>query len=579
MKPVLDWIVDGAIGLSGVAFAAVAVTLALRFRRRFALNEINVHAGDLFGANPAYLPRRSSGPARPRVEPFVEQPPALKPSSAGELPHPAPTLAANPTAEPARGPVQTPTPALAERPRHALVCKGFGVAFGTRVILAEVDLTVADRQVVVLLGPGGTGKSTLLRSLAGVFAKSGTHRTWGEVVYRDAPLSQEDAPLLVRQRIELTRRSVLDGLTFHIPMEELSLEGRRAWAESYLERLGVPELSALLDRPFLDLGAADQRKIAILREAVGEPALLMIDEPTAELSEIEAAEVLALITLLGRRMAILVTLHNQKEARQIAQSVALLAGGRVQEQASPEEFFERSSNPVVRQFVLTGSCSVPAPDATRESLADDVPPPPPLPSAAMSAVSSAIISESVLQNGPPPAGWMHALPPRPAPRGRGPRGFTWIIEGWLAGMPLPGAVDDLDYDLDLLKRLGVTTLVSLTERSLDASVAAAHGIEVCALPIVDGRAPELADAQAVVARIRNDVEGGGAVAVQCSEGVGRTGSVLAACLIDGKDLSAAEALATLRSLKPSFVKTREQEAFLDAYEKARRLDDAGDTTT
>ncbi len=68
-----------------------------------------------------------------------------------------------------------------------LALRGFGVAFRERIILGDIDLEIPDRGVVVLLGPGGTGKSTLLRTIAGFNDANPSLRTWGEALFLGAP--------------------------------------------------------------------------------------------------------------------------------------------------------------------------------------------------------------------------------------------------------------------------------------------------------------------------------------------------------------------------------------------------------
>jgi len=453
-----------------------------------------------------------------------------------------------------------------------LICKGYGASFGAKVILAEVNLTVLPRGITVLVGPAGTGKSTLLRSLAGFFSKNGLFRSWGEALYKGAPLSAENAPGFVMQRIEMTQRSVLDSLVFHLRQPGQSSDGHRDKIASWLGEIGAPQIVEHFDRSFIDLEPALQRTVAILREAAANPSLLMIDEPTSGLSDEDASSVLQLIEALAQKMAVLVVLHNQKQIQRIARSVILLAGGRVQEQSETTAFFNHSQNEAVRQFVQSGSCALPAPDSQPDSLAEDVAPPPPLPVAAVDAIRLASEEQAEKETSAPVARpaehWLDALAIKPATNANGPQGFMWIIEGRLAGVSRPGAVNDMGYDLDLLKSVGVTTLITLTETNFPPGVLFLHGLENVHLAIPDGKAPTLEKAEFLLRRIRHLLEAGKVLAVHCLQGVGRTGTILAACLIDGKGLTAEEAITRLRALNPEFVKTEEQLAFLAAYEKA-----------
>jgi len=309
--------------------------------------------------------------------------------------------------------------------------------------------------------------------------------------------------------------------------------------------------------------------IAILREAAATPSLLMIDEPTSNLSDDDASLVLDLVARVAREMAVLVILHNQKQARRVGDEIILLAGGRVQKQSKTPEFF-RSQDQIVRQFVLTGSCALPAPDAPTQFLAPKIAPPPPLPEDALAAIREEARSRAasaLTENEARSAHWLDALPLKQVIGVKGPPGFAWIVEGWLAGVSRPGSVNDINYDLDLLKRMGLSVLVTLTETDLPQNLLRRHGLSNLHMPLPDGKAPSIETAASLARRMRDLLhEEGKAIAVHCLQGVGRTGTLLACCLIEGNGLTAREAVTRLRAINPEFVKTREQEAFLDAYE-------------
>ena len=473
---------------------------------------------------------------------------------------------------------------------EALSCRGFGVAFGAKVVLADVTLSLPSRGVTVLMGPSGTGKSTLLRSLAAIFVKNEIFGYWGDALYLGAPIAPKHAPAFVKQRIEMMQRSSLESLLYHLADENVSSEKQRAKIVAWLEVIEAKDIIQHLDQSFLDLDTVTQRKIAILREAASMPALLMIDEPTSGLNDQDASQILQLIEHVGRHMAVLLVLHNQKQARTIGQSVILLAGGRVQEHSATEHFFE-SQNAITRKFIETGSCAVPAPDARPETLSEDAPPPPPLPEAAVRSVENreveaaktdgataptvvSVIEPPAPEKPKPVLRWLDALPPKAPLDGPGTEGFYWVVEGRLAGAPRPGAVHDFGYELDLIKSAGVTTLITLTEANLPQSMLRLRSLENVHLPIPDGKAPTIERSLALLDRMQKLMESGRVLLVHCLQGVGRTGTILAACLIQGKGLSASEAISQLRKVNPEFVKTEEQEAFLTVFQKAVQMREA-----
>src|SRR5690554_2679635 len=94
-------------------------------------------------------------------------------------------------------------PDLGDTAPAVLSLRGFGIGFSEKTIVASVDLDIPDRQVTVLLGPSGTGKSTLLRTLGGYHDASPNLRTWGEASYLGAPITSEERPLLVGQNARM----------------------------------------------------------------------------------------------------------------------------------------------------------------------------------------------------------------------------------------------------------------------------------------------------------------------------------------------------------------------------------------
>jgi atypical dual specificity phosphatase len=146
-----------------------------------------------------------------------------------------------------------------------------------------------------------------------------------------------------------------------------------------------------------------------------------------------------------------------------------------------------------------------------------------------------------------------------------PLGFAWLEPGRIAGAPLPGAVNDIHHDLVALKRMGITMLITLTERDLPGDVLRQHGLANLHLPIYDHEVPTLAQIQMLLKRMEGLIQRGEVLAVHCLAGRGRTGVVLAAWWVRA-GLTAQEALRRVRLIDPRYVQNAEQETFLQSYE-------------
>ena len=413
----------------------------------------------------------------------------------------------------------------------------YGVAFGERVVLSAVNLQIPDRGVLVLLGPGGTGKSTLLRTIAGFNSANPSLRTWGKTEFAGAPLGNGERPVLVAQSARLMISTVFENLVHDLPERDtLTHLQQRDLAQRLLARAGLEALMDRLDDRVVKLPLAVQRHLAILRLTAAGPRMVCIDEPTTGLDARECEPLLQFIRRESARRAMLVVLHNQQQARALGGHTALLAGGVIQEFAASEKFFDSPDSPVAAEFIRNGNCSVPSPNARAEDLDEQTETPADLPAAATSYISDSF----------------------------GPRGFLWLKKGMLAGTPQPGIFFDLDYDLEALRRVGVTVLITLTERGMDTAALSRFGIRNLWSGFPDMAAPPIEQAVTLCEQIHDFLNSGEVVAVHCRAGLGRTGTILAAYLIwEGN--TAMDALETVRRVEPRWVQSEEQVNFLEEF--------------
>jgi atypical dual specificity phosphatase len=417
-----------------------------------------------------------------------------------------------------------------------LALREFGVAFGKHVVLADVSLDVPARGAFVLLGPAGAGKSTLLRTLAGLNEPQPAFRAWGAAEYAGAPLGRRPRPALVMQKARLLLDSVFENVVSALPQRsDLSRMQLRALAVRLLEAGGLGALSARLDEEVIGLRLEVQRRLAILRTAALGPALLCVDEPTADLDDAGAEAVLCLVSQQAEQRSVLFVTHHQGHARTVGGQAALLCGGRIVECRPTSALLDSPQTGEAQQFVRTGSCFAPSPGASRDDLAGNLPLRP-LPSGASLPVSAAL----------------------------GPRGFRWLKNGVLGGTPRPGIIDDVDDDLEALRRVGVEVLVTLEEDAFPVAQLAAHRLEGVHLPVHDMGVPP-ADVQRDLCRRLGRLQGDRRpVAVHCRAGLGRTGTCLA-CQLIWEGASPRAALDHVRQIEPRWVQSDVQVRFLNDF--------------
>jgi polar amino acid transport system ATP-binding protein len=239
-------------------------------------------------------------------------------------------------------------------PPPVLACRGVRKVFGHTPVLAGVDLAVAEHEVVALIGASGSGKSTLLRCVNlleplddGTIHLDGAHIT--------APGVNPDR---VRRRIGIVfqaynlfpHMSVLDNVVL-APARVHGRPPRQARAEAMelLARVGLADRA----REYPDrLSGGQQQRVAIVRAMITSPRLLLLDEVTSALDPELVGEVLTLIRDLKQTgMTMVLATHEMGFARQVADRVCFLDGGRVLESGPPEQVLGDPVEPRTRQFL------------------------------------------------------------------------------------------------------------------------------------------------------------------------------------------------------------------------------------
>jgi len=227
-------------------------------------------------------------------------------------------------------------------------------AYGRRVALAGVNLTVAAGETVVVMGPSGCGKSTLLRCI---------HRLipWdaGEIYFDGAPvgpMGTEEVRALRRQigfvfqHFNLIERlTVLDNVLLGLVLGGVPREEAVARARAALARVRLSAEEGL--RP-AQLSGGQRQRVAIARALALEPRLMLWDEPTAALDPILVSEVLDVMEDLARTRStgMLVVTHEVRFALRAADRVVLLEQGAVVDEGSPAQVFGSPRTPIARRY-------------------------------------------------------------------------------------------------------------------------------------------------------------------------------------------------------------------------------------
>ncbi|OIJ92591.1 spermidine/putrescine ABC transporter ATP-binding protein [Streptomyces sp. MUSC 14] len=226
--------------------------------------------------------------------------------------------------------------------------------FGFTVALDGLDLTVRPGEFLALLGPSGCGKTTALRMLAGFeHPDSGAVLVDGEDVTR-VPAHRRDAGMVFQSYSLFPHLNAVDNVAFGLRMRGVRAGERRSRAAELLELVGLGDKG---ERYPHQLSGGQQQRIALARALALRPRVLLLDEP---LSALDAKVRLSLreeIRRLQQELGIttLFVTHDQEEALSVADRVAVMRAGRLEQCAEPAELYGRPATAFVAEFVGTMS--------------------------------------------------------------------------------------------------------------------------------------------------------------------------------------------------------------------------------
>ncbi|MCF3961875.1 ABC transporter ATP-binding protein [Streptomyces fuscigenes] len=242
-----------------------------------------------------------------------------------------------------------PSPAAA----GALVeFRGLRRAFGPTVALDGLDLTARPGELLALLGPSGCGKTTALRVLAGFeHPDAGEVLVDGEDITR-VPANRRDAGMVFQSYSLFPHLSARDNVAFGLRVRKVSAAERRERAAELLDLVGLPEHG---DRFPHQMSGGQQQRVALARALALRPRVLLLDEPLSALDakvRLSLREEIRRLQLSLGITTVFVT-HDQEEALSMADRVAVLNAGRVEQCAPPSELYERPATAFVAEFVGT----------------------------------------------------------------------------------------------------------------------------------------------------------------------------------------------------------------------------------
>ena len=242
------------------------------------------------------------------------------------------------------------------KPVDKLVVENLHLQYGDNPILKGVSMTLNPGEVVALLGASGSGKTTLLRSVAGLEQPSRGRITIGDAVLYDSeavvdmPVEKRNLGLVFQSYALWPHRSVFDNVAYALRLRGIPGSEIEERVNQALTNLG---LGALAKRLPHQLSGGQQQRVAIARALVYNPPVVLMDEPLsnldAKLREEARAWLRELIVRLG--LSALVVTHDQTEAMAMSDKILLLNFGKIEQQGTPEDMYNRPQTQFTAEFM------------------------------------------------------------------------------------------------------------------------------------------------------------------------------------------------------------------------------------
>jgi len=231
-----------------------------------------------------------------------------------------------------------------------LTIQSLNKSWGDTHVVRDLDLETREGEFIALLGPSGCGKSTTLRLIAGLETpSSGSIRLDGAEIAH-LPSARRGISMVFQSYALFPHLTVADNITFGLSVRG---ESRQARSEKLGRVAPMLGLDKLLDRRPSQLSGGQQQRVALGRALIAEAPICLLDEPLSNLDASLRAEMRTEIRSLQQRLGItmIFVTHDQTEAMSMADRVALLRDGRIEQLDTPERLYARPASTFVARFI------------------------------------------------------------------------------------------------------------------------------------------------------------------------------------------------------------------------------------
>jgi ABC-type sugar transport system ATPase subunit len=230
-----------------------------------------------------------------------------------------------------------------------LTLQHLDLGYGGRKIIDDFNLTVADGEMVSILGPSGAGKTTILKAIAGLVEPAAGQILIDGRSVLGLPPEKRDAVMVFQKPLLFPFMNVEQNIGFGLRMQGWSADRMRSRIGQIME---LTRLDGLGHRKVHEISGGQQQRVSLARALVLEPAILLLDEPLSNLDANLRQQMRELIRDIHAQVGVttLFVTHDQAEALTLSHRVTLLLDGRLRQVGRPKELFYRPADRQVAEF-------------------------------------------------------------------------------------------------------------------------------------------------------------------------------------------------------------------------------------
>ena len=221
---------------------------------------------------------------------------------------------------------------------------------GGAVAVENINLDVKGGEIIALLGPSGCGKTTLLRIVAGFIAQTEGRIIIGDDIVDAMPPNRRAVGIVFQNYALFPHLTIAENVAYGLAARSIDTATRRREAQRLLE---LVQLSSMGERLPRQLSGGQQQRVALARALAIKPSILLLDEPFAALDKNLRLDMQIEVKRLQRVSGIttVIVTHDQEEALSMADRVAVLSQGRLEQFGSPSDVYDRPQTLFVNTFV------------------------------------------------------------------------------------------------------------------------------------------------------------------------------------------------------------------------------------